>query len=155
MSETAIVGGSDADRAAILKLHEDYLVANTSFDWPMLEPIWSAAAEATFFNLNGHTYNGREHWIRLWKYYGQNVQSSYWTPYDIGGVIGTDLATIWCHRETQRKWTGDTPPPQDIHYDQTKFMSRSTLVFRKEDGAWRVVHAHFSPGSSTERPGGV
>jgi len=153
--EPHIVGGTEEDRQKLLELHHAYLVANTSFDWDMLEPIWSAAPEATFFNLNGHTYNGRDHWIRLWKYYAQNVQSSFWSPFDIGGVVTGELATIWCHRRTQRKWTGDQPPPQDIHYNEEHFVSRSTLVFRKEDGQWRVVHAHFSPGSATPRPGGV
>ena len=33
-------------------------------------------------------------------------------------------------------------------------MSRSTLVFHKEDGAWRVLHAHFSVGDLGQRPGG-
>ncbi len=54
------------------------------FDWEGLTPIYSPSSEATYFNLNGHTYNGRDHWIRLWKFYGQNVTSTYWTPFDIG-----------------------------------------------------------------------
>jgi ketosteroid isomerase-like protein len=29
------------------------------------------------------------------------------------------------------------------------------MVFRKEAGEWRVVHAHFSEASSGPRPGGV
>jgi hypothetical protein len=29
------------------------------------------------------------------------------------------------------------------------------MVFRKEAGDWRAVHAHFSEASSGERPGGV
>jgi hypothetical protein len=29
------------------------------------------------------------------------------------------------------------------------------MVFRKEDGQWRVVHAHFSPVDPGPRPGGV
>jgi hypothetical protein len=29
------------------------------------------------------------------------------------------------------------------------------MVFHKEKGAWRVMHAHFSVGDSGERPGGV
>jgi len=29
------------------------------------------------------------------------------------------------------------------------------MVCRKEAGGWRVVHAHFSEASSSERPGGV
>src|SRR5262245_53264739 len=133
-SETQLVGGTPEDRAAILKLHEDYLDANARFDWEKLQPIWSPAPEATFFNLNGHTYNGREHWTRLWKFYVQNVQSSYWSPYDIGGSVSGDMAVVWCHRKTKRRWTGDKPPPRDIHYDESDFVTRSTMVFRKEDG---------------------
>jgi ketosteroid isomerase-like protein len=155
MSETSLVGGSKADRERILQLHEDYIDANTRFDWQKLEPIWSAAPEALFFNLNGHTYQGRDHWIRLWRFYGQNVQSSYWTPFDTGGVVSDDMAVVWCHRRTKRNWTGKEPPPRDIHYGGDEFITRSTMVFRKEDGDWRVVHTHFSEASAGPRPGGV
>ena len=79
-----------------------YLVANGKFDWPAIEPIWSQAPHATFFNLNGHTYNGAAHWSRLWAFYIQNVKGSYWTPYEIGGEVGSDMAVIWCHRRCQR-----------------------------------------------------
>jgi ketosteroid isomerase-like protein len=155
MTEPNLVGGSAEDRAEILKLQADYIDVNTRFDWENLQPLFSPAPEATFFNLNGHTYRGREHWTRLWKFYGQQVQSSYWTPYDIGGVVTGDLAVVWCHRTTRRQWVGAEPPPRDIHYDNSEFVSRSTMVFRKEDGTWRVVHAHFSPADQGPRPGGV
>ena len=46
-------------------------------------------------------------------------------------------------------------PPRDLHYQGPEFMSRSTIVFHKEDGRWRVVHAHFSEGGIGARPGGV
>ena len=128
---------------------------NTRFDWEGLTPIYSPAPDATYFNLNGHTYKGRDHWLRLWKFYGQNVASTYWTPFDIGGVVTGDLGVVWCHRKTRRQWTGKEPPPKNINYDNTEFISRSTMVFRKEDGQWRVVHAHFSPADSGPRPGGV
>lgn len=150
-----LVGGSDEDRKEILRLHEAYLDVNARFDWQNLQPLFSPAPEATFFNLNGHTYNGREHWTRLWKFYGANVQSSYWAPYDIGGAVTGDLAVVWCHRKTRRRWTGKEPPVRDLKYDDSEFVSRSTMVFRKEDGQWRVIHAHFSPGESGPRPGGV
>ena len=155
MTDANLVGGSADDRRRLLQLHADYIDVNARFDWAGLEPIWSAAQEATFFNLNGHTYRGRDHWIRLWKFYGQNVRSSYWTPYDIGGVVSDGQAVIWCHRSTRRTWTGAEPPPADLHYDGTTFVTRSTMVFRKEDGEWRVVHVHFSEASAGDRPGGV
>jgi len=55
MSEANLVGGSKSDREQILKLHADYIDANARFDRDMLDPIWSKAPEALFFNLNGHT----------------------------------------------------------------------------------------------------
>ena len=155
MSEARLVGGTAEDREAILTLHAQYLDVNTRFDWEHLQPLFSPAPEATFFNLNGHTYNGRDHWTRLWQFYGQHVQSSYWTPFDIGGVVTGDLAVVWCHRHTRRQWTGTEPPPRDLHYNNTAFISRSSMVFRKEEGQWRVVHAHFSPADAGPRPGGI
>jgi ketosteroid isomerase-like protein len=156
MTEAKITGGSEADRSKLLALHEEYLVANGKFDWPAIKPIWSEEPHATFFNLNGHTYNGAAHWSRLWDFYGKNVKGSYWTPYDIGGEVRGDMAVIWCHRKCRRNWVGTTAaPPRDLHYQGEEFMSRSTLVFHKEAGQWRVIHAHFSEGGVGERPGGV
>jgi hypothetical protein len=57
------------------RVHE-YLETNASFDWGQLQDIWSGAPEAVFFNLNGHTYKGREQWTRLWQFYQPNVRSA-------------------------------------------------------------------------------
>ena len=129
---------------------------NARFDWQKLQPIWSPAPEAVFFNLNGHTYQGREHWTNLWKFSTHRTCSrAIGRSYDIGGVVGDDLAVVWCHRKTRRQWTGTEPPPRDINYDLSAFVTRSTMVFRKEDGQRRVVHAHFSKADDGPRPGGV
>ena len=69
--------------------------------------------------------------------------------------MANDLAVVWCHRKTRRQWTGKQPPARNFNYDNAEFVSRSTLVFRKEDGQWRVVHAHFSPGDPGPRPGDI
>lgn len=154
MTEAQIAGGSDDDRKKLLELHEQYLVANGKFDWPGIENIWSEAPHATFFNLNGHTYKGSDHWTRLWQFYEHNVKSSYWTPFDIGGVVSDGLAVVWCERHTRSEWVGQQPPPPGRMYGD-EFTSRSTMAFRKEGGDWRVVHVHFSPASTGPRPGGV
>jgi hypothetical protein len=155
LSDAKLVGGSEADRRQLLQLLDRYIVANGHFDWDGIRPMWSALPEATFFNLNGHTYNGADHWSRLWAFYKQNVKGSYWTPFDIGGVITGEMAVIWCRRETRRHWVGTQEPPRDIHYEGDKFITRSTMVFHREGGDWRVVHAHFSEADSGPRPGGV
>jgi ketosteroid isomerase-like protein len=154
MSEVRLVGGTPSDQKRILERLEEYLVANASFDCEALQDIWSGAGEALFFNLNGHTYRGREHWTKLWKFYQSNVDSSYWTPFDIGGVVSDELAVVWCHRHTHSDWVGQGPAPAARRYGE-EFVSRSTMVFRKEGGDWRVVHAHFSPARTGPRPGGV
>jgi ketosteroid isomerase-like protein len=153
MDEAKLVGGTPEDRRRLLERMEEYLDANGRFDWEMLQDIWSGAPEAVFFNLNGHTYKGRAHWTRLWQYYKNNVASGYWTPFEIGGVVNDELAVIWCERQTRSEWVGQDPIPSRPYGKD--FTSRSTMVFRKEDGDWRVVHVHFSPASEAPRPGGV
>jgi ketosteroid isomerase-like protein len=153
MDEACLVGGSAEDRRRILERLDEYLDANGRFDWEKLQDIWSGAPEAVFFNLNGHTYAGREHWTRLWQYYQDNVRSGYWRPFDVGGVVSNDLAVVWCHRHTRSEWVGSDPRPSRPY--GAEFVSRSTMVFRQEAGDWRVVHVHFSPASTAPRPGGI
>jgi ketosteroid isomerase-like protein len=154
MDENQLVGGSPADRRRLLERLDEYLDINARFDWQALQHIWSGAPEGVFFNLNGHTYKGREHWTRLWQFYQQNVASGYWTPFDIGGVVSDDLAVVWCHRHTKSDWVGAEPPTGPRRYG-AEHITRSTMVFRKEEGDWRVVHVHFSEAATTPRPGGV
>jgi ketosteroid isomerase-like protein len=154
MDPAKLVGGSEADRLRVLEQMHKYLAVNARFDWENLQDIWSGAPEAVFFNLNGHIYKGRDHWTRLWQFYQDNVQSSYWTPFDVGGVVSDGLAVVWCERHTHSEWVGSEPPPAARRYG-TAFISRSTMVFRKEAGDWRVVHVHFSEASTAPRPGDV
>ena len=72
----------------------------------------------------------------------------------MGGVVSDDLAVVWCERHTNSEWVGSEPPPAARRYG-TAFISRSTMVFRKEAGDWRVVHVHFSEASTAPRPGDV
>ena len=101
IDDAQLVGGSPQDRRRLLERMHEYLDINARFDWVPLQDLWSPMPEAVFFNLNGHTYNGREHWTRLWQFYQKNVASSYWTPFEIGGVVSDGLAVLWCHRHTK------------------------------------------------------
>jgi ketosteroid isomerase-like protein len=155
MSEAKLVGGTESDQKRVLAQFEAYLDANSVFDWERLQDeIWSTKPEATFFNLNGHTYHGRDHWVALWKYYKAHMSTGTWIPFDVGGVVGPDVAVIWCERHTKIRWVGTDPRPTERHEDED-FVSRSTMTFYKENGDWRVIHVHFSPASKDARPGGI
>ena len=96
--------------------------------------------------MNGHTYKGREHWIRLWQFYQPNVRSGYWTPFDLGGVVSNDLAVVWCERHTRSEWIGRDPPPQARRYG-VSFISRSTMVFRADLSRARLSGANLISAS--------
>lgn len=155
-TEVNVTGGSEKDRQDVLALHQKYLEANAVLDWETLrDSLWCSDEDAIYFNLNGHTYVGRSQWVRLWQYYLTQTQIGDWIPYDIAGLVSPDLAVIWCHRKCQFKWVGNDPrPDQGMHADK-EFISRSTMVFKKENGQWRVGHVHFSPATTEIRPGGI
>jgi len=69
-------------------------------------------------------------------------------------VVSGGVAAVWCHRKTTLHWIGEAPPPEGLRFEDD-YISRSTMVFRKEDGGWRVVHVHFSEASDGPRPGGI
>ncbi len=154
LDPSKLIGGTEDDRRRVLERMHEYHDANARFDWRTLQDVWSGSPEAVFFNLNGHTYRGREHWTRLWQFYEPNVRGGYWTPSDVGGVVSAELAIVWCERQTRSDWVGQGPPPAARRYG-VDFVSRSTMVFRKENGDWRVVHVHFSEASTAPRPGGI
>src|ERR1051325_7484342 len=67
-------GGSDADRVQVLDALHAYLTANATFDWKTLAGLWSHDPRNVFFNMNGHTYVGLEHWTKLWQYYHDRLE---------------------------------------------------------------------------------
>src|SRR5260370_8081223 len=135
MTDAKIAGGSEADRRKLLELHEEYLVAKGKIYGPGIKHMWSEEPHAAFFNLNGHTYRGAEHWRRLWEFYIKNVKGSYWTPFDIGGEIRGCMAVLWCHRHSQRNWVGTAAaPPRNIHYQGQASVSRPPMGFPTPTG---------------------
>jgi hypothetical protein len=152
--EVVFDGGSEADRQRVLELQQEYLRANSAFDWVGLDKIWSHAPTNVYFNMNGHTYVGLAHWTALWKYYRERIETGLWEPYDVKVVIRGDMAMVTCHRRTQRRWKGAEAERPPEHVDKA-FISRSTMVMLKESGDWKTVHVHFSEASSGARPGGI
>ena len=148
-------GGSEADRREIASAFHAYLEANAAYDWEWLARIWSQDPDNVFFNMNGHTYVGLAHWIRLWQYYKDRVDTGWWEPYDVNVLIRGDMALITCHRKTARRWKGSEAERLAYDADRPAFVSRSTMVMAKEDGAWKTVHVHFSMASQEPRPGGI
>ena len=69
-------------------------------------------------------------------------------------MVRGDMAVITCHRLSPVKWVGPEHEPR-TYQENPRRHSRSTMVFAREGGEWRVVHTHFSEASSDARPGGI
>lgn len=155
MLEIAWTGGTEADRKAVAEQHQAYLLANAELDWESLKSVFSDQPLATYFNMNGHVYEGRATWIRLWQYYITQQRIGYWQPFDMKGVMSGDLAVVWCLRTTKTDWFGSDEPMTD-RPNAKDFISRSTMTFMREAEGWRCVHVHFSESAIGEpRPGGI
>ena len=154
MSESVVFdGGTESDRKRLLELHRAYLNANGTLDTEALRRIWSDDLTNVFFNLNNHTYVGLEQWTRLWDYYRAQFETvEPWISNDVKVIIRGDMAVISCHRVSRLRWIGNEPPAS---FSDRPLPSRSTEVFIREKGDWKVVHVHFSPASEGPRPGNI
>lgn len=148
----ATPASQDSDRDKVLALHHAYLAANKAVDPQMLRGVWDEDPGNVFFNLNGHTYTGLEHWSRLWDYFSTRLEQIVpYVSFDQRVRVVGDVAWITASRFGETRWIGSEPAPRP---DGPVF-SRSTEVLVRGHDGWQVVHTHFSRGSLLPRPGDI
>lgn len=140
-------GGSAQDLRELLVAYHTYMVANDHLDFDLLSTIWDAGEEHLFFNTNGHTYEGLTDWENIWNFY--RPQFDLVSPYLPGRLrvgIEPELAFIASDQVVRfKRWVGGV-----LEHNPTTY--RSTLVLRRREDGWRVVHAHFSEEDTGPRP---
>lgn len=142
-----VQGGSKEDLDAVLVTYHTFMVANDHLDFDLLSTIWDDSKENLFFNTNGHTYEGLADWENIWNFY--RPQFELVSPYLPGrlqvGIEG-DLAFVASDKVTRfKRWVGNTSEHNPAAY-------RSTMVMRRTEDGWQVVHAHFSIEGDGVRP---
>lgn len=155
MSSISWTGGADQDRRDIAQVYEKYRAANETVDSKVLPEVFSGSSEARYFNLNGFTYNSRDHWTKLWRYYSKFINSGPGHGFDAHGEISGDLAVIWLHRRTAIIPLTTDSVSTNWPVAGKEYLSRATVAFVREPEGWRIVHVHFSNGKEGERPGGI
>lgn len=148
-------GGSEADGRQVLALHHAFMAANDALDSEALRKIWSRDARCWFFNSNGHTYYGLEDWLRIWDHYRTRIRAlrpykpgalQIWIRGDMGLIVGDRVARYF-------DWISTSEPVPPLF---TWPYLRHTQACVREDGTWKIVHAHFSSmaeGPRPDRPG--
>src|SRR5207244_7884458 len=103
--------------------HEEWLAANSRLDTAAARRLISSDPTAVFYNINGHSYTGVEHWCRLWDYYRTQFETvEPWTPFDVKISIRADMAVITAMRTARLRQIGADAP--------SSFVTGEPLVFR-------------------------
>jgi ketosteroid isomerase-like protein len=145
-------GGSPAEQQELLEAFQQFWITNDALEIPALKKLWRDRDNYVYFNSNGFTYRGFQDWLGIWRYYGPRFRAA--SQVKLGNVkvmINGDMAVITddriqIHRESKvdeeilgRKLTG-------------RPVMRATMVYTREEDGWKVVHAHYSPNETGERP---
>ena len=137
MTDTATTSDVRADEEAVRKLHEGFVQANRTGDWPFLEENMAAGDTLLWFNLNQSNYHGVDHIVDLWKMLKAAMQGREAVcdardeKITIVGDVG--LVTYLLHFEADFGALG-------------KFVqdARDTEVWQKQNGEWKMIHFHCS-----------
>jgi len=90
--------------------------------------------------------------VKLWDYYSTRIRSVQpWKAVDIDVGSRGDAGWVTSTRQSEMEWIGEGPPPMKFGKGQ----SRSTMIFMRQNGVWKAVHAHFSLVNEAPRPGGI
>lgn len=142
------VGGSDEDRAEVMRVTKVWWEANDTLDIPAMEPYWDGRV---FFNSNGAVYHGVDEWKQVWRYYGTHFETT--VPAELSETtvfISGDLAVV-CDEGVLRGWRAADVDSASANIAEPQRV-RSTIVMAREGSSWKVVHAHFSSRLKGARP---
>jgi len=121
-----------------------YAALNTMFtgDGQPMKDAWSRAKDITYMGPNGLYLIGWETIEQEWNTQAANKLGGHVTPQQLHTVIGGDLAVITCIESGENIVNGKKETVQ----------IRSSTLFRKEDGAWKVIGHQTDPLGYMDEP---
>jgi ketosteroid isomerase-like protein len=139
------------DEQTVLDVHEEWLIANRTADTDWCRA--NMTADGVFCNTNGSRYLGAEHWCQLWDEYRAHIKGDRRTQgeppllisTDVDVTVEGDVAWVTGRNKFYGKFDGERLPED----------ARTTEIYRRVDGAWKMVHGHWSWGSPGGPAGGV
>lgn len=141
------MSATKTDEDTILELHHGFVDANTTGDWSYLEAHTAPGPEGfRWYNLNKSVYVGMDHIVRLWKFLVA-----------MGGKADIPI------KEEQVHVNGDMGFVSYIMQFDADFgpmgkvsqSARSTEIWERMDGEWKMVHFHCSEHEGGGWEGGL
>jgi ketosteroid isomerase-like protein len=123
------------------QLIEQYQLALEEFVKGNPEPakqLWSRREDVTLANPLGPPARGREQVTKIIEHAASTIRDGEITSFDvISKLVTPELAyVVWIERQKAKMGARQDVTPVDL---------RVTMIFRPEDGEWKVVHRHADP----------
>ena len=129
----------DREAQEIMRLHRELVNANGPLDSTYLRRrVTAVPDELVWYNLNGSVYVGQDHIVALWDM--------------LAAAMGGQAAMNAELRDERVEVDGDVAWVTYLNHYQADFGNlgsfnagmRATEIWRRRDGGWQLVHAHFS-----------
>ena len=129
---TAAESGKDAVLAANAQF---YAALNKMFvgEVAPMEAVWSHAGDVTYMGPNGHVEHGWSAVLKAWQGQAAVKLGGKVEPTDVQAIVGIDVAVVTDYEEGENT---------NANGKVAKLKLRGTNVFRKEEGAWKMVGHH-------------
>jgi ketosteroid isomerase-like protein len=125
------------DTAEIWELHRAFVLANVTAHHPFLQQHMASGDTLVWYNLNQSNYLGVDHIVELWKMLAAAMDGrpARFTARDDEVTVVGDMALV--------TYLGD------LYADFGELgtfeqVGRSTEVWRRTDGEWKMIHFHCS-----------
>jgi ketosteroid isomerase-like protein len=127
------------EEAAVAKANEQFYAAlNAMFEGNLapMEAVWSHAGEVTYLPPDGTLLVGWEQVRASWQTQASMKLGGHVAPENVHVTVGSDLAAV-CNFEKGAN--------TNVKGKKETVSIRSSKVFRKENGAWKLLSDHADP----------
>jgi len=136
--------GISTDEERILELHREFVAANQAIDVGWLRAHMAPGADTlTWFNLNKSDYVGVDHICRLWEFLGAAAAGAQQRCESIDPSVHVDGDIAWV--DSHIRLEADFGVMGKVSQS-----ARSTEIWQRRDGEWKMAHFHCSE----HEPGG-
>ena len=97
-----------------------------------MQAVWSHAEDVSYLGPDGSYLLGWDATLKDWKKQADMNLGGHVQPQEIRITVGRDLAIVHNYEVGENKIDGNL----------TKFKIRATNIFRKENGAWKMIGHH-------------
>ena len=125
---------SPVDEAAVLEANQAFYAALESRDFPTMERCWSHDEEVACTHPGWHRLDGWSEVARSWVAIFANSRPWKAACEKARSVVSEDLAVVLCIERLET--VGGEGEPARM---------QATNVYRRIEGAWKMIHHHASP----------